>query len=122
MKNRSVPAEVLLPHLVYDDVDEAITWLTKVFGFVERYRYGAPDGAQMHLGDAWIMLTRTREGRETPKQAGHATQFLTVFVEDVDAHYARARAEGAQIIEEPHETVYGEWQYAVEDFAGHRWM
>jgi uncharacterized glyoxalase superfamily protein PhnB len=102
-----------------------VAWLTRAFGFVENYRYGAPDnpdGAQMHLGDAWIMLTRMREGRATPKEAGHATQFLTVFVEDVEAHYARAKAEGAKIFEEPHETIYGEWQFGVEDLGGHRWI
>ncbi len=42
-RNRSVPADTVLPHIVYDDVLEAMAWLTRVFGFVERFRYGAPD-------------------------------------------------------------------------------
>jgi uncharacterized glyoxalase superfamily protein PhnB len=25
-------------------------------------------------------------------------------------------------LEEPHETVYGEFQYAAEDLEGHRWL
>ena len=57
LKNRSVPTDILLPHIVYRDVAEAIDWLSKVFGFVEHYRYSDPvQGAQMHLGNAWVML------------------------------------------------------------------
>jgi hypothetical protein len=62
LKNRSVPAEVILPHITYQHVADAMIWLTKAFGFTEHYRYGEPgkqvDGAQMHLGDAWIMLRK----------------------------------------------------------------
>jgi uncharacterized glyoxalase superfamily protein PhnB len=47
---------------------------------------------------------------------------LTVIVQDVDAHYARTREQGATIWEELHETVYGERQYGVEDLDGHRWL
>lgn len=124
--NRSVPTSTLLPHIVYPDVAEAIGWLTKTFGFREHYRYGEPggpvSGAQMHLGGAWIMLHRARPARATPAELGYATQSLTVFVEDVDAHFQRAKAAGARIVEDLHETVYGERQYGVEDFAGHHWL
>jgi len=123
--NRSVPTSTILSHIVYRDVAEAIAWLNRVFGFVEHYRYGdpeAPNGAQMHLGDAWIMLRQMRDGEKTPVQAGCATQSLTVFVEDVDAHYAKAKAAGAKIVEELHETMYGERQYGVEDLDGHHWL
>ena len=51
--------DTVLPHMTYRDVASAIAWLTDVFGFTEHYRYGdAPDGAQMYLGEALIMLTR----------------------------------------------------------------
>jgi uncharacterized glyoxalase superfamily protein PhnB len=123
MKNRSVPADVILPHLVYQNVSEAIAWLTRAFGFAEHYRYGDPvQGAQMHLGDAWIMLSLAREGRKSPAQAGVWTQSLTVFVDDVDAHFERAKSAGAKIVEDLHETMYGEWQYGVEDLEGHHWL
>jgi hypothetical protein len=51
------------PH--YQNVVDAIDWLSKAFGFAEHYRYGDPEaisGAQMHLGNAWIMLKRARTG------------------------------------------------------------
>jgi uncharacterized glyoxalase superfamily protein PhnB len=123
MTNRSVPTNVLLPHVVYEDVPEGAAWLTKTFGFVEHYRYGDPaQGAQMRLGDAWIMLRQARPGEWTPAKLGAATQSLTIFVEDVDAHYQRSRAAGAKIVEELNETMYGERQYGVEDLAGHHWL
>lgn len=122
ISNRSVPADIILPHIVYEDVAEAIDWLSKAFGFIEHYRYGGPDGAQMRLGNACIMLLKARPGSATPRQLQAATQYVTVFVEDVDEHFERTKAAGAKIVEELHETVYGERQYGVEDLAGHRWL
>ncbi len=113
MRNRSAPADAILPHLQYSDLAEAIAWLTATFGFREHYRYGDPvSGAQLYLGSAVIML---KAGRPAPT-------FLTVFVDDVDAHYAHTKAAGATIFEEIQETCYGERQYGVEDLGGHRWL
>ena len=124
--NRSVPTDTVLPHIVYRDVAEAIVWLTNTFGFAEHYRYGEPggpvSGAQVHLGNAWFMLERARERRASPASVGHGTQSLTIFVEDVEAHFQRAKAAGAKIVEQLHQTEYGELQYGVEDFEGHHWL
>lgn len=124
--NRSVPTDTVLPHVVYRDVAAAIAWLTKTFAFNEHYRYGEPggpvSGAQMHLGNAWIMVNRARAGSGSPAQLGAGTQSLTVFVEDVDAHFRRAKAAGAKIVEELNETAYGERQYGAEDLDGHHWL
>ncbi len=123
MKNRSVPADIILPHVTYQNLDAAIAWLGGAFGFEEHYRYGNPlSGAQLRLGEAWIMVNAAKPGFSSPAQAGHATQSLTIFVQDVDGHYARAKAAGAKILEDPHETVYGEYQYAAEDVEGHHWL
>jgi len=126
LKNRSVPADVILPHVTYQDVAAALVWLTNAFGFSEHYRYGVEggqvQGAQMHLGDAWIMLNSARPGLSSPAQLGSSTQSLTVFVDDLDAHYERAKAVGAKIVEDLHETEYGERQYGVEDLEGHHWL
>ena len=121
IKNRSVPTDVLLPHLTYQDVGAAVAWLSCVFGFEEHYRYGGepPNGAQMRLGKAWITVNGPSERRSAPAQAGAWTQSLTVFVEDIEAHYARAQNSGAQVVEELHETEYGELQYGVRDLEGH---
>lgn len=123
--NRSVPVDVILPHVVYNDLPRAIEWLTSTFGFVEHYRYGGDpiSGAQMHLGNAFLMVNAAKSSQcKTPAELGYGTQMLTIFVEDVESHYARTRAGGANIVEELHETVYGEFQYGVRDLEGHLWL
>jgi uncharacterized glyoxalase superfamily protein PhnB len=119
-----VPTDTVLPHVVYRDVPRAVAWLSAHFGFTERYRYGGPvSGAQMVLGNACIMLHEERRDSASPSEiGGRGTQSLTVFVEDVEAHYERAKAAGAVIVEELHETCYGELQYGVEDLDGHHWL
>jgi uncharacterized glyoxalase superfamily protein PhnB len=123
MRNRSVPADIVLPHVTYRDLELAIAWLNAAFGFTEHYRYGEPaSGAQLYLGGTYIMVHDARPGSASPAVIGYRTQSLTVFIEDVDGHFTRAKAAGAKIVEEPHETCYGEWQYAAEDLDGHLWL
>ena len=76
----------------------------------------------MWAGNAAIQVSQVRKGEKSPAQLGYGTQSLTILVGDVGAHYARAKATGAKIIEQPHETVYGEYQYAAEDLDGHLWL
>ena len=122
-KNRSVPVDTVLPHVNYQNLDEAIAWLTTAFAFKEYYRYGdGPSGGQMRAGKAAIQVKQARGSQKSPRQLGYGTQSLTIFVDDVDAHYRRAKAAGAKIIEHPHETEYGEYQYATEDLDGHHWL
>jgi uncharacterized glyoxalase superfamily protein PhnB len=121
--NRSVPTDTVLPHVAYHDVEEALAWLSRAFGFVEHYRYGDPvSGAQVRAGSAFLMVKRAGLETSLPDQLGYGTQSLTIFIDDVEAHYERAKAAGARIVEEPHETVYGEFQYAARDLAGHHWL
>ena len=121
--NRSIPTNTILPHLVYRNVADAILWLSAHFGFTEHYRYGPPtqpQGAQIHLGGAYIMLESLRTTPLT--EPIMRLQYLTIFVEDVTAHYNKAKSLGCKIVEPLNETVYGERQYMVEDFEGHNWL
>ena len=53
--NRSVPVDTVLPHVTYQNLGEAIAWLTRAFGFEEYFRYGdGPSGGQMFAGNAVI--------------------------------------------------------------------
>lgn len=123
LHNRSVPTDIVLPHVIYQDVAGALAWLIETFGFSEHYRYGEPiSGAQVYLGNAYMMLTGPRPGGASPAQLGYRTQSLTVFVDNVDKHYEKTQSAGARIVEELHETVYGERQYGVEDLEGHHWL
>jgi uncharacterized glyoxalase superfamily protein PhnB len=122
IQNRSVPTDTVLPHVVYQNVAEAMAWLERAFGFREYYRYGAPNGGQIWAGKAAIQVRQAEPEQKSPRALGYGTQSLTIFVDDVDGHYARAKAAGAKILEEPHETAYGEYQYAAEDLDGHHWL
>jgi uncharacterized glyoxalase superfamily protein PhnB len=107
----------------YQNLEEAMAWLTRTFGFQEYYRYGdGPSGGQIWAGKAAIQVRQAGEGQRSPAQLGYGTQSLTVFVDDVDKHYVQAKGAGAKILEEPHETEYGEYQYAAEDLDGHHWL
>jgi uncharacterized glyoxalase superfamily protein PhnB len=44
------------------------------------------------------------------------------YVDDVDAHFERAKAAGATMLSEPEDTPWGDRHYRVEDLEGHRWM
>ena len=46
---------------------------------------------------------------------------IQVEVEDVDAHFERAKAAGAVILSEPRDNPAGRL-YRAEDPEGHRWM
>jgi len=123
ISNRSVPTDTVLPHIEYRNLQEAIVWLSKAFGFAEHYRYGNPvSGAQMSAGNAWVMLRQARRENPTPKELGFGTQSLTVFIEDIEAHFQRAKSAGGTIVEDLHETEYGELQYGAEDLDGHHWL
>jgi len=122
-KNRSVPVDTVLPHISYQNLGDAIAWLTTAFGFQEHYRYGeGPSGGQMWAGKAAIQVRQAGSEQKSPVQLGYGTQSVTIFLEDVDQHHARAKAAGAKILEKPHETEYGEYQYAAEDLDGHHWL
>src|SRR5579863_6334601 len=103
LANRSVPTDTVLPHVTYKNLPEAIRWLTGTLGFVEDYRYGDPvSGAQIHLGGAIIQVNQARGDYRSPAELGFGTQSLTVFVENVEEHFARARAAGVLLVEELH--------------------
>jgi PhnB protein len=46
---------------------------------------------------------------------------VLVHVDDVDAHFERAKEAGATILTEPEDTANGRL-YRAEDLEGHRWM
>jgi uncharacterized glyoxalase superfamily protein PhnB len=46
---------------------------------------------------------------------------MKVYVEDVDRHFARAKAEGAKIIAEPQDGFWGGRTYRALDHEVHQW-
>jgi uncharacterized glyoxalase superfamily protein PhnB len=46
---------------------------------------------------------------------------LAVYVEDPDAHFASAKAAGANALAAPYDTDFGSREYHVLDLEGHQW-
>jgi PhnB protein len=133
------PTQRAVPMLSYEDVGAATDWLSRAFGFRERGdRYVEEDGtvthAEIELGGAIVMLGWPGPGYQSP--AHHARvcaeakawsdvpfviDGVLIYVDDLDEHLQRARAEGATILREPKEEPYGRL-YNAADLEGHRWM
>jgi uncharacterized glyoxalase superfamily protein PhnB len=118
--NRSIPAPVVIPVLIYPDVREAVRWLNGAFGFEERLRIGEAHRSQLTVGDGAVVVADVHGDRRPPRP-GEVTHSVLVRVDDARAHCERARSNGARIVMEPTDFEYGERQYAAEDPAGHRW-
>ena len=120
-QNRSIPSATVIPVLVYPDVRAAVAWLSDAFGFVERIRIGEDHRSQMSIGeDGAVIVGDVRRDRVAP-EPGHVTHQLKVRVEDVNAHFARAKAHGAEILMEPTDWEYGQREYTAADPWGHQW-
>ena len=116
----------ITPYLLYEDCAAALEFLHRMFGFEETLRSIAPDGetvwhAEMSLGDAVIFMGDPGDDYENPRKAGETAGFYVYLDDDVDAHYARAKAAGAEITEEPTDQEYGDRRYSAKDPEGHRW-
>lgn len=128
-------SSTITPGLRYADAVAAIGFLCDALGF-ERHAVYADDAdpalihhAELTLGGGMVMLGSARPseaqvlyGWKTPAEAGGNTLSLYVYVADPDAHCAKARAAGAEIVAEPHDNEgYPGRGYAVRDPGGYVW-
>jgi uncharacterized glyoxalase superfamily protein PhnB len=121
--NRSAPTAPIVPVLVYEDVAKALEFLSRAFGFKERLRAewgGAVSHAQMDIGGGSIMMGK-QGGPFRVASGDTVSQYAHVHVEDVDTHFAHAKAAGATILKEPQDMPFGARQYTAKDIGGHWW-
>jgi uncharacterized glyoxalase superfamily protein PhnB len=116
----------IIPYIFYRDVPAALEFLARAFGFVEEMRNETPSGgmhAQMTLDGQRIMMGQGSKswGMEPPVALGSATMGVFVYIADVDTHFARAQAAGADIVHPPKDVEYGR-TYSVRDLDGHPWF
>jgi PhnB protein len=116
--------QTITPYLLYKDCDAALKFLDEAFGFEEVLRYTGEEGyvnhAEARLGDARIYMGDPGEQYRNPKEVGE-TFGIYVLVDDVDAHYEKAKAAGAEITEEPVDQEYGHRRYSARDPEGVHW-
>ena len=107
--------------LVYPDVRAAVAFLVAAFGFEERVRIGEGHRSQLALGADGALVVAEARGEYAAPTAAEVQQLVKLRVPDVDAVLARARQQGARVLEEPQTHPYGERSCVLEDPAGHRW-
>lgn len=130
-----MPQSTLIPCLRYRDAPAAIAFLCDAFGF-ERHAVYTDEAdpslvhhAQLTLGNSMVMLGTAQAGEvqalygwKTPAEAGGVTMCVCAYVEDPDAHCARAKGAGAEIIRGPYANEgYPGRAYDVRDTEGNVW-
>ena len=128
-----------VPMISYENVAAAVEWLVQAFGFKEvGQRYTDDDGlvthAELELDGALVYLGWPGPDYQSPDHhaqvCDHAREWLKVpyvvdgvhvYVDDLEAHYERAKEAGARILREPQTEEYGRL-YNAADLEGHRWM
>jgi uncharacterized glyoxalase superfamily protein PhnB len=118
----------IYPRLAYEDELAAVEYLHRVFGFEEnraaRQEHDGNSLCWMRVGSGAVMLGHANvevHRIHSPMDAGLTTVMMNVYVHDVDAHYAHAVAEGADITMELDDAFFGERRYEATDLEGHRW-
>jgi MerR family transcriptional regulator, thiopeptide resistance regulator len=117
----------VIPVLTYRDIPAAHDFLVNAFGFSGGGVYRDPEGQAIHgevsAGGAaiWLHRVAVEHRLNSPLASDVANAGLLVHVDDVDAHYERARAAGAIIDSQPVDQPYGHREYGARDPEGHRW-
>ncbi len=125
--NDTTTRTAVVPVLVYEDIEAAHDFLVEAFGLTSGGLHRLDDGTVVHAevrnGDAaiWLHQVTAEHQMASPREVAMAHGGLVVIVPDVDAHFARAKAAGAQIDYEPADQDYGLREYGARDPENHRW-
>lgn len=111
---RSMMPAPVIPVISYPDIAAAADWLVEVFG-VQKRLIVFDHRIQMSYGGGNLVLT----DKPSPGPSGFN---ITLRVADCRAACERARAKGAEIVQEPTDFFYGERQCDLVDPWGVRWM
>ena len=121
----------IIPSLRYRDALAAIEWLCRAFGLEKHAVYAEGDvvqHAQLTFGRGMIMLGSADNGSawgqriaQPDEIGGRETQCCCVIVADCAAHFARAKAAGAEIVDPLETKEYGGSGYSCRDPEGHLW-
>jgi uncharacterized glyoxalase superfamily protein PhnB len=125
------PGPTIVPRIPYLDVVAALSFLVRAFGFREIPTArlvdagGAIDHATLEFGGAVVGIgPEGHHGTISPRSGGVPSQYISVYVDDVDAHYERAAAAGARIAAGLSDYFWGDEghrTYEALDPEGHRW-
>jgi PhnB protein len=115
------------PYLLVRDAAKAIAFYRDAFGADEVMRFDGPNGkvahAEVKIGDSHVMLADEvpEQGFVGPQTLGGAGVSLMLYVNDVDATFARAVAAGASVRRPVADQFYGDRVGTLVDPFGHVW-
>lgn len=129
MATKSIPDgyHSVTPYLIVKGGAAAIDFYKRAFGAVEQLRMASPDGrvghAELKIGDSVIMLAdeHPEMGHRSPQSLGGAGVSLMVYVDQVDAVFKQAVANGAEELQPLKNQFYGDRSGTLQDPFGHRW-
>lgn len=116
-------------HLSIKDALKAIKFYKEAFGAQEMEICQTPEGKVMHavikIGNSLIMLADEFPeygcGVSSPQSLKGTTAMLHLFVEDVDAAFAKALKAGAKMKRPVEDQFWGDRYGQLEDPFGHLW-
>jgi PhnB protein len=118
----------ITPHLVVRDAARAIEFYVAVFGAAELYRNLAPDNkaimhAELMLGDSRFLLHDEfpDRGLLSPLAYTGTAVTLHLYVDDVNAVFARAVRANAEVLMPLEDCFWGDRYGILKDPFGHRW-
>ena len=103
----------MTPRLVVHDTARLVEFLKHAFGATGEFRTDTP--STIRIGDSLVMVSGTDAREPMPG-------FLYLYVDDLDATYARAVEAGAVTLEEPQDMPYGDRRAMVKDPCGNIWQ
>ena len=115
------------PYLTVDGVADAIPFYEAVFGAKERMRLADPTGrvghTEIEIGDSVIMMSDEFPEMDVlgPHKIGGSPTWVTVYVPDVDAAFAKAIELGATEVRPVTDQFFGDRSGQFVDPWGHRW-
>jgi PhnB protein len=115
------------PYLIVRDAARAINFYREALGATELMRLADPSGkvghAEIKIGNSIVMMGDEfpEMGFKSPESLGGSPVSFCVYVEDVDAQFAKAVAAGAKVMKPVQDQFYGDRSGTVVDPFGHTW-
>ena len=102
----------ITPRLVTHDVPQLVQFLRNAF---DATGDSSREPCQLRIGDSLLMISSSGVRDVMPA-------FLYLYIEDTDETYRRAVEAGAESLEPPQDTPYGDRRAMIKDFAGNIWQ
>ncbi len=106
---------------------EAIAFYEKALGATTRLRLDDPNGkvahAELQIGDSCLMISEEfPQFNNSPQTLGGSTVVFNLYVQDVEAAFAKAIAAGATELQPIKDQFFGDRSGRVKDPYGFTWI